>query len=196
MVNIVWDRDDVLNDLMRCWLERWWKPAHPECKVCYEDLTENPPHRILGVSLEKYLASLDEFRLSDQAAMVEPDPEVLAWFKRYGHLHRHMVLSATSLETAPAAAAWTFRHFGAWIRSFHLIPALRDNQPIPQYDADKGAYLHWLGKGDVLVDDSPINLESARRYGTTGVLVPRPWNSADGGINDVLERLLTVVSAL
>ncbi len=102
-VTIVWDRDDVLNDLTRCWLEEWWKPAHPTCKACYADLTENPPHRVLGVSLEEYLASLDEFRLCDQAAEMDPVPEVSAWFKQYGHLHRHMVLTATSLDTAPAA---------------------------------------------------------------------------------------------
>jgi hypothetical protein len=194
MAVIVWDRDDVLNDLMRCWLEGWWKLAHPECRLRYEDLTENPPHRILGVSLGEYLASLDEFRLSDRAAEMEPVPKVLAWFERYGHLHRHMVLTATSLDTAPAAAAWTFRHFGAWVRSFHLIPAHRDSQSIPRYDTDKGAYLHWLGKGNVLVDDSPATVESARRYDIAGVLVPRPWNRAVGSINDALEGLLTVIA--
>ena len=194
MITIVWDRDDVLNDLSRCWLEQWWKPAHAECKVRYEALIENPPHRILGVSLEEYLASLDGFRQSDQADKMEPVPEVLAWFKRYGHLYRHMVVTATSLASAPAASAWTFRHFGTWIRSFHLIPALRDNQPVPQYDVDKGSYLKWLGKGDVLVDDSLANLEVARPCGITGVLVPRPWNRGGGSVSDVLGRLLTVTS--
>lgn len=194
MLTIVWDRDDVLNDLMRCWLERWWKPAYPECQVDYEDLTENPPHRILGIGLEEYLASLDEFRLSHQAAEMEPVPEVLAWFKKSGHQFRHMVLSNTSLDTAPAAAAWTMQHFGTWVRSFHLIPSSRDSQPIPQYDADKGEYLHWLGRGDILVDDSPANIESAKRYGITGVLVPRPWNGNGGCIADALDRLLKIVN--
>ena len=192
MLTIVWDRDDVLNDLMRCWLEQWWKRFHPECSVRYEQLSENPPHRILGISLEEYLASLDEFRLSEQATEMKPIPEVLAWFKQFGHLYRHIALSATALDTAPAAAAWTFRHFGTWIRSFHLVPSARKDQDIPQYDADKGAYLRWLEKGDVLIDDSPINVELARHCGIAGVLVPRPWNPQHGSITDALQRLLTM----
>jgi hypothetical protein len=196
MVTIVWDRDDVLNDLMRCWLEQWWKPTHPECKVHYEDLTENPPHRILNISLEEYLRSLDDFRLSHLAAEMEPFPEVLAWFRKFGHQFRHMALSATPLETAPAAAAWTFRHFGVWVRSFHLIPAIREGHPVPQYDTDKGAYLHWLGKGDVLVDDSPINLESVRRYGIAGLLIPKPWNGSRCSIRDALDHLQGMVGLL
>jgi hypothetical protein len=196
VATIVWDRDDVLNDLMRSWLEHGWKPAHPGCGLSYEDLTENPPHRLLGVERKEYLASLDGFRLSERAADLEPVPEVLAWFKKYGSLHRHLVLTATTLESAPAAAAWTFRHFGAWVRSFHLIPAAREGQSIPRYEEDKGAYLRWLRKGDVLVDDSPANLESARRCGLEGVLIPRPWNQGGGSVSGALERLLAVIDSL
>ena len=189
MATIVWDRDDVLNDLMRCWLEDCWKPSHANCKVSYSDLVENPPHRILGVSLEEYLTSLDEFRLSEQASEIKPVSEVLDWFRRYGQSHRHLVLTSTSLRTAPAAAAWTFRHFGPWIQSFHLVPSLRENQPRSWHGTDKGAYLAWLGKGDVLVEDSVSSLESAKRYDIAGVLIPRPWNGNSGSIRDALERL-------
>ena len=193
---IVWDRDDVLVDLMRCWLDDWWNPANPGCQVSYDDLEENPPHKIIGVSLEEYLKSLDEFRVSDRAASVQPVPEVLEWFGKFGHCCRHMVLSATSLETAPAAASWTFRHFGAWIRSFHLIPSPRHGESISHYETDKGEYIHWLGMGDVLVDDSPANIESVARYGVAGVLMPRPWNGKNGEITDALDRLTAIVDAL
>ncbi len=191
MALIAWDRDDVLNDLMRCWFDQWWKPSHPGCRVCYEDLVENPPHRLLGVGLTEYLASLDEFRLSEHADRMKPVPEVLAWFEHHGHLHRHLVLTATPLAAAPAAAAWTFRHFGRWVRSFHLIPSPRAGQVAYQYDEDKGTYLHWLQKADLLVDDSPANLESAARYGIPGVMVPRPWNQGGPDLADALDRLLT-----
>ena len=193
MFTIVWDRDDVLNDLMRCWLEQWWKPAHPECRVNYEDLSENPPHRILNIDLKEYFRSLDGFRLSNLAAQMEPLPESLAWFREFGHMCRHVALSATSVVTAPVAAEWTFRHFGVWIRSFHFIPSIRNGRTIPQYDTDKGAYLHWLGKGDVVVDDSTANLHAVSQYGVSGVLIPRPWNGNQDAIANSLDQLLTML---
>jgi len=190
---IVWDRDDVLNDLMRLWLDRWWKPRHKECNVGYADLRENPPHRILGISLKEYKNSLDQYRMSTEASKMEPLPEVAAWFRQFGHGFRHMVLSATSLATAPMSAAWTFHHFGTWVRSFHLIPSIRHGQTIPQYEENKGEYLHWLGKGDVLVDDSPTNLDSAKDHGISGVLIPRPWNGNVGNISEALNALNAIL---
>ena len=190
MVTIVWDRDDVLNDLMRNWLEQWWIPTHPGCRVAYEKLKENPPHRILGVSREEYLLSLDQFRLSKYGEAMRPLPEMIAWFNKYGDNFSHIVLSATPLDTAPVSASWTFSHFGSWVRSFHVIPAVRDERPIAEYERDKGFYLKWLGKGDVLVDDSPTNLEAARRHDIAGVLIPRPWNDGRGTTGDALDRLL------
>ena len=64
---IVWDIDDVLNDLMRAWFELHWRPRHPECSLHYSQLRENPPQRVLGISESEYLSSLDEFRLSGRA---------------------------------------------------------------------------------------------------------------------------------
>ena len=187
---IVWDRDDVLIDLMGNWLERWWKPVHPACRTQYEELTENPPHRIIGITLDEYLASLDEFRLSKLAAELQPVSEVLEWFQKFGDGHRHIALSATPLETAPSAAAWTFRHFGAWIRSFHMVPSPRPDTPIRQYDDDKTSYIRWLGHGDVLVDDSPTNIAAAERLGIAGISIPRPWNGEKGEVVDAMDRLL------
>ncbi len=49
---IVWDVDDVLNDLMGSWFFLGCQD-HPECAVTYEDLKEKPPqgsrghHRLL-----------------------------------------------------------------------------------------------------------------------------------------------------
>ena len=194
MTVIVWDRDDVLVDSTRHWLEDWWKPAHPECQTTYRELKENPPHRILGIGREKYLASLDRFRLSPQAAAMEPIQEVLDWFGKFGHKYRHFVLTATSLDTAAAASAWTFRHFGAWVRSFHLAPSTRERQSIPAYDSDKASYIRSLGRGDILIDDSIANIEAVERLGLEGVLFPQPWNSAESKITKALERLSELVA--
>ena len=51
-------------------------------------------------------------------------------------------------------------------------------------------------KGDVLVDDSPANIESVARYGIAGVLMPRPWNGKNGEITDALDKLTAIVDAL
>ena len=59
MRTLVWDIDDVLNDLMRSWFTEEWLPTHPDCRLAYADLLENPPHRVLGIAEAEYLASLD-----------------------------------------------------------------------------------------------------------------------------------------
>ena len=189
MLCIVWDRDDVLNDLTLNWLENGWKYEHPECSISFDDLVENPPHRILGVELETYLESLDKFRLSELASVLEPIPEVLSWFNKYGFKFRHMVLTSTPLHTAASSSAWTFHHFGKWIQSFHIIPSFRDGTECTNFTS-KGEYLHWLGKGDILVDDSKSNIKSASQYGIPGILIPRPWNGNNGSIREALNLLI------
>lgn len=179
MLTIAWDVDDVLNDLMRSWLRDEWLPRHPECGVSYGDLRSNPPQTLLGVSLDEYLASLDRFRRSRYAEL-QPLPEAKGWFERHGHRYRHLALSAVPLESAPVSAAWVLRHFGAWIRSFHFVPSRRPGGSIPVYDAGKSDFLRWLGKADVLVDDTAANVEAAREAGFQAVLMPRPWNGGAG----------------
>ena len=108
---MVWDVDDVLNDLMRLWLEDQWLPDHPECTLCYQDIIENPLHKILDIEKRECLESLDTYRLQSFAHM-SPNDEVLYWFKQYGHLFRHITLTATPLRTAHLSAAWVMKHFG------------------------------------------------------------------------------------
>ena len=179
MLTIAWDVDDVLNDLMRAWLEREWRPQHPGCQVAYEEICANPPHEVLGVSLEEYLASLDEFRRTRYAELA-PVPEAKAWFERHGDAYRHIAVTAVPLACAPSSAAWVMRHFGRWIRSFHVVPSSRPGETLPVYDGTKQDFLGWLGKAAVLVDDHSGNVEAARRAGLRAVLMPRPWNDAAG----------------
>jgi hypothetical protein len=185
---IVWDVDDVLNDLMRNWLEQQWLPRHPEHLVDYSDLTENPPHRVLGVSRGDYLDSLDEFRLTRMADL-SPVPEVREWFEKRGHQFRHVALSAVPLLAAQISARWVFSYFGRWIRSFHFVPSPRQGDPPFHYDQSKSEFLRWLGLGDIMVDDNPANVAAGVDLGLVGVLFPRPWNTGSGSILHLLEQL-------
>ncbi len=176
MITIAWDVDDVLNDLMRLWFVREWLPYNRDSSLTCEDIVENPPHQLLGLSEVEYLSSLDNFRLSKVAQQMQPVPEVFSWFKEYGGRFRHIALTARSLQTVPTASSWVFQYFGCWIRSFHFIPAKRKGQSIPEYDQTKGDFLRWFGKVDILIDDSDLNINLAKAEGIKGILMPRPWN--------------------
>jgi hypothetical protein len=186
---IIWDVDDVLNDMMRTWFESAWLPRHPGCGLAYDQITENPPHGLLGATLQEYLASLDAFRLSPEAKEMPPLRETLDWFQVHGARFRHMALTAVPIPASPVSAAWVMRHFGRWIRSFHVVPSTRHHETSPAYDASKGDFLRWLGKGDVLVDDSVQNVEEAKALGFRVVLMPRPWNGSLSTIREALDSL-------
>lgn len=193
---VVWDVDDVLNDLTRRWLEDAWIPGRPGCTVGYGSLTENPPHRLLGVDAATYLQSLDEYRLSPAAADLAPVPEVLAWFREHGDTCRHLALTARPARTVAPAAAWVFRHFGRWIRTFHFVPSPRPGEELPSWERDKEDALRWLGLGDIALDDSPANLACARRAGLVAVSVPRPWNAPAVPLAQALDELTSLVRRL
>jgi len=185
---IVWDADDVLNDLMHTWFTEWWLPDHFDCGVSYQDLVENPPHNILKVSLAEYLESLDAFRFS-RLSSLKPVPEVREWFQLHGSQFRHIVLTAVPIHTAGLAAAWVFEHYGAWVRSFNLVPSRRIGENIPVYDQTKKDFLSWWKKADIIVDDSSVNIQSARELGLQTVLMPQPWNSSSLSLSAALSKL-------
>ena len=175
MLTVVWDVDDILNDLMYQWFLHGWLVEHPECRSSYDKLTRNPPHDILGVDLRDYLNSMDRFRETERARNMMPNPEAIRWFREYGHSFRHIALTARPLESAPDVAAWVMRHFGAWIRCFGVVPT-RSAAGVPIYDRTKGEYLTWLGRGDLLIDDSNENIAQAASLGLKTLLPARPWN--------------------
>jgi FMN phosphatase YigB (HAD superfamily) len=185
---IVWDIDDVLNDLMRVWFEQHWLPRHPECPLRFEQIRENPPHRVLGISESEYLASLDEFRSSEMAGAMRPNAELYAWFQTRGARYRHVALTARPLASAPAAAEWLFRHFGDYIRTFSVVPS-RLAPDLPPYDLTKGKFLRWLGKEGVLVDDNAANVEAAAAAGMGGILFPQPWNQSRLSVTETIELI-------
>src|SRR5262249_9539730 len=121
-MTIVWDVDDVLNDLMQDWFEGVGRALAARPGGAYSDLTSNPPHEALGVSREAYLASLDRFREKDYGS-VAPMPESLSWFSRHGHRAHHVALTAVPLAAAHLSAEWVVRHYGQWIRTFAFAPS-------------------------------------------------------------------------
>jgi hypothetical protein len=185
---IVWDVDDVLNDLMGSWF-RLWRQAYPGCGVRYEDLKKNPPHEVLGITMEGYLHSLDAFRLSPSYQHMEPIEEVKDWFLQKGGQFRHLALTAVPLRAAAFSAQWVVRNFGLWIRTFHFVPSKRKDEMIPHYENDKTEALERLGTVDFFVDDHPEHVAVARKAGIKSLLFPRPWNSGRMTVTETLAEL-------
>jgi len=189
MITIAWDVDDILNDLMYCWLVNKWLPEHPGCKVSFEQITQNTPERIINSTKEEYQLSLDSFRLSPAYLKMSPEPEVLAWFQRHGDKARHIALTAVPVKAAHVSADWVMKNFGKWIRSFHFIPSPRMGEQAIEYDRSKADYLKWLNKVDILVEDSEQNMWGAQESGIRGVLVAKPWNKNGLSITDALKEI-------
>ena len=190
MKTIVWDIDDVLNDLTKKWLEKGWLPLHRNCKLKYEDLTENPPHRLLGVTKKEYLESLDEFRLSPQAGTMLPHPHLINWFRKNGVQFRHIALTARPRKKVSPAIDWMLRYFGEWFQTFSFIPAERTGEPQGHPDREKREFLSWLGKADYFIDDSAYNVEEAKSLGIQTFIVSQPWNSSDLALMDILNTIM------
>ena len=186
---VVWDVDDVLNDLMAAWLARVWASEHPGRPIAYADVRANPPHELLGIERAAYHASLDAFRNGAGYAALAPNPRILSWLEANGERCHHVALTATALSAAPSTSAWVLRHFGRWIRAFAFVPAERAGESLPRYDKDKGAWVARLSATAMLVDDQPGNLEAAAAAGAATVRWPQPWNGAPGTQDEALAEL-------
>jgi len=188
VLTVVWDVDDVLNDLMYQWFTRCWLQENPACNLSYADVQVNPPHEVLGISREEYLSSLDRFRNTDRAINMQPNQAVLAWMRSHGSQFRHIALTARPLETTPDVAHWVLRHFGKWVRCFGVVHT-RPGDEIPAYDRSKGEYLSWIRCGNVMVDDSPENIAQAQSLGIKTLLYPQPWNCSSLTVDTLLKEL-------
>jgi hypothetical protein len=191
-VTVIWDVDDVLNDLMRAWFTETWQPSHPDCALGYADIVENPPDRVLGISRSEYLESLDTYRASEAARNMVPNPAIMEWLSQHGSRCRHIALTARPIASVPHAAEWVFRHFGTYVRAFGVVPS-RLSAGSPVYDRTKDEFLRWFGSASVLVDDSAENVSAAQATGLGAILYPQPWNGASGTVADVLHRLSQLV---
>ena len=189
-LTIVWDVDDVLNNLMSAWFHECWLPAHPGCQSTYTGIRENPPHSVLGVEKSEYLASLDRFRSSRRGRNLAPNPQIVIWMRQHGHRFRHIALTARPLASAGEAAEWVFRHFGNYIRCFGVVPSRLD-PAAPLYDRDKADFLRWFGEADYFLDDTGPNVAAVAELGVKTLLFPQPWNGSAQSVEDILKLLGT-----
>ncbi|GAB6183705.1 hypothetical protein [Thermodesulfovibrio hydrogeniphilus] len=185
MKTIVWDIDDVLNNLMEQWFYEKWLREHSDFKLSYSDLTENPPHKILGITIEEYQESLDEFRLTSYMNL-KPNSEVIDWFNNYGSSFRHIVLTSTPLHTSPIVANWVYTYFCRWIRTIHVIPSYRSYDNSPVYESNKGEFFDWFLPVDLVIDDSITNVNFVTKKGVKAILWPQPWNKIKRSVSETL----------
>ena len=184
---IMWDVDDVLNDLMGEWFRSSWLPHHPECPVTYSGITVNPPHELLGVSKHEYLASLDVFR-QKYFKDLKPLPEILKWFQLHGKKAEHLVVTSVPIIASQHSAEWVFTYFGEWVRSFNIVPSTRAGNH--DYGAkSKADYIRTFSKVDLVVEDNPETLRSMKELGIETVTIPRPWNESTETIETTLTGL-------
>lgn len=189
---IMWDVDDVLNDLMGVWFRSRWIPLHPQCPVDYRGITVNPPHELLGVDKREYLESLDAFR-NDSFRELKPIPEMIDWFRLHGGKAEHLVVTSVPLIVAHLSAEWVFSHFGKWVRSFNIVPSPREG------DRDHGVssksdFLRAFAKVDIVVEDNPETIRSMREMGISTVTIPRPWNDSRETLESTLSGLANLVT--
>jgi hypothetical protein len=189
---ILWDVDDVLNQLMKEWLKSWHQQdGVGQSHLSFDQLTDNPPHKQIGISLEEYYRSLDEFRNSLTARDLIPNRQVLHWFNQHGKGHVHIALTARPVLTMPNQAAWIYDHFGQWIQSVVTVAPARKHVDRQQHGTfeTKVAYAKWLGKPSVLIDDNQENIASVKGICPFALLFPQPWNASRQKADEVLSQL-------
>ncbi len=171
---IIWDIDDVLNNLMDSWLTAWQQETN-NYAIKFSELTENPPHKILGIDRETYHSSLDNFRNSVKAREMKPNQALLNWFREYGSNYGHIALTARPLNTMSNQAWWIYQNFGEWTHTLAVVPSLRDPGTRQRFK-NKAEYIAWLNKGDIFVDDNAENISAVAKLGLKSFLFPQPWN--------------------
>jgi len=185
---LVWDIDDVLNDLMEIWFANFL-PVR-DVVIRYDELTENPPDALLGITRELYLQSLDNCRAGGFYQR-PPRREILEFFKKHGGRFRHIALSAVPIRFAPNSANWVLSHFGCWLQGCLFIPSPRSGDGVcSTLFNSKGDALVQFGENAILIDDSEKNVSDALSRGGKAMLFPAPWNKRRGmSISDFLAEL-------
>lgn len=189
MKTIIWDVDDVLNDLIYSWFKEYRRVYDPNSNLSYHDLIQNPPHEILGITLNEYKLSLDNYRNSEKGRNLKPNEQIINWLRKDGAKFRHIALTARPKQTIPFLAEWIFHHFGDWIRTLSFIPSYREDEKLPVYDKTKTDFIIWLGKADYFIDDSEENIKAAEEIGITSFLFPQPWNDGKLTVEKILKKI-------
>jgi hypothetical protein len=190
MITVIWDICDTLNDSKY----RWFINFKFHNTLCiledYKDLCEDPPWKLMGITKERYLTSLDNYRLSSYK-FLEPNKEFLEWFIDHGEKTEHIALTEIPLKCAHISSDWVFTHFGNWIRTFHCIPSTRRYCYPPEYHKNKAEYIRDLNKDNLIfIDDNEENIEEIEKLklNIKTFCVKQPWNSGMS-INRILKKL-------
>lgn len=189
MTIIIWDVDDVLNELT----ENWLNSINHSLVRTKQQLISPEFHAILGWSREKYLQSLDGYRRTSFADLI-PNGSIQAFMAHNSHVV-HLVLTATPMLSAHLSAEWTIRHFGSWVDGFLLAPSARAGSNSDR--STKADHISRLVSDHdrvVCIDDQPLNVETAQRAGATAILWPQPWNESTQSCDDALRQLSQVIS--
>ena len=169
---LIWDIDDVLNELIPLCIATTAQKVKPGIKR--EDVQTNPPLEELGCSLDEYRKLLDECR-DRHLYSRPPRREVLEFFQEWGNCFRSVTLSSSPMHMAPRSAEWVLHHFGSWIQGTIFVPSPRKHVPVESaLFASKAEAV--LSLGGILIDDMPINVENVRAAGGEALYFPAPWN--------------------
>ena len=159
-------------------------------KIQYEQIVQNPPHDILGISKEKYLQTLDKFRTMMYFTL-KPNQEILNWFEKNGSKAHFSVLTATPSSCVTFSSRWIFDNFGKWIRTFAYIPSKREGVNDLVFDSTKA---DWLVRNhvNIFIDDSPKNIIEVQVRSDNKIncyLVKQPWSNEGMPISDILKEI-------
>ena len=181
MLTIAWDVDDVLNDLMASWFEVFCQFEKPSCELGYSELVQNPPHKVLGISLDAYLKSLDRFCDGGGDGRLRVNTAIQEWMRTEGRRCRHIGVTARHSGIS-SLRAWVAQHFGLQVYT-----------PLASRTAwlSKGIFLQreYPERDVILVDDSTEMVKDAWGCGINAVLYPQPWNESEQSVSDLLEFL-------
>lgn len=183
---IIWDVDDVLNRLMYSWLKHLNQEMGLKFKL--NDINENPPHRILGITRDDYFISLDIFRNSEAGKQVQANNTLKNWFKKYGHRYNHMACTARPINTMPNQAWWVFHHFGRWIHTVHSSHTSRDMMKNRRKNT-KAEFISVINKKVLFIDDLEENINDVSKTGADTILYPHPWNISTNSEQEFIEEL-------
>jgi hypothetical protein len=184
MTLIVWDIDDVLNELTSNWLKWVDDPFISE----KSQLTNSRFEEILGWSRKDYLKSLDRFR-REQFINLEPNQLIQNFMARHSRIS-NLLLSATPLTCAPISARWAFVHFGEWIDGVLMAPSPRASRSSTRMSKRDHIFrLVKTGEQVICIDDQPANILEARDAGAAAFLWPQPWNESSSSQDAVLDSI-------
>jgi hypothetical protein len=179
VLNIVWDIDSVLNNFEEEWFLYYKSINHEKYKnLFFNDIVDNPPHNILGITKEEYLESLNYFRKYCMHT-VKPNMSVLDWLNVYGSKINSSVLTSALYPSLEESAYWLFSNYKRYIRSYTVIPSYINKENAIIYDETKLDFLKKTRNVDIFIDDNEKTINSVKEFlPHIKVFCPKqPWNN-------------------